>query len=94
MDKLPKFLIDTATRGSWFIWISSRYAKNRNSRNKKWAIAPDTLIGTIRNFVGVYSGRIGADEFKAQLGIVWKIKALKEILQAKTAWESTLPDWE
>ena len=46
-------------------------------------IAPDTLIGRIRNFVGVYSGRIGADEFKAQLGIVWKEKALKEILQTK-----------
>jgi hypothetical protein len=34
-------------------------------------------------FVGVYSGRVGAeDEFKAQLGVVWKTSVLDEIISA------------
>ena len=42
------------------------------------------LIGTIFNFIGVYSGRIGAeDEFKAQLGIIWKEEVILEILNSK-----------
>ena len=41
-------------------------------------------IGMIRSFLGVYSGRIGAeDNFKAQLGIVWKKTVIEEILAAK-----------
>lgn len=32
-------------------------------------------------FIGVYSGRIGADdEFKAQLGKVWKKRVIDEII--------------
>jgi hypothetical protein len=38
------------------------------------------LIGRIRNFIGVYSGRIGKDESKAQLGIVWKARVIDEII--------------
>ncbi|MDZ7783208.1 MAG: hypothetical protein U5K56_09900 [Halioglobus sp.] len=41
------------------------------------------LIGRIRNFIGVYSGRIGKDEAKAQLGIVWKVVVMEEIINGK-----------
>ena len=82
IDGLPKFLIDTATRpglsGSPVVMqrIGIHGATSKG-------MMPDSLIGAIRNFIGVYSGRIGVDEVKAQLGIVWKAKAVKEILQAK-----------
>ena len=40
-------------------------------------------IGKGRRFVGIYSGRLGAeDEFKAQLGIVWKESALIELVES------------
>ncbi len=39
------------------------------------------IIGKGRMFVGAYAGRIGAeDEFKAQLGVVWKASMLDEII--------------
>ena len=39
--------------------------------------------GPITRFVGIYSGRIGADdELKAQLGMVWRKAALLETLQS------------
>jgi len=41
------------------------------------------IIGRIRNFIGIYSGRIGDDELKAQLGIVWKARVISEIIGAK-----------
>jgi hypothetical protein len=40
-------------------------------------------FGKGRRFVGVYSGRLGADdEFKAQLGIVWKESALISLIES------------
>ena len=33
-------------------------------------------------FLGVYSGRIGADDLKAQLGVVWKAHVVEEIVVA------------
>jgi hypothetical protein len=46
-------------------------------------ITADTIFGRIRKFVGIYSGRIGEDEFKAQLGVVWKASVISEIVGAK-----------
>jgi len=41
------------------------------------------MFGKGRRFVGVYSGRLGAeDEFKAQLGIVWKESALISLVES------------
>ena len=40
----------------------------------------NSLIGRIRGFLGVYSGRIGKGEIHAQLGIVWKSKVIEEII--------------
>ena len=82
IDGLPKFLIDTATRpglsGSPVIMQRSGIHGMKDGK-----MVPESSIGTIRNFVGVYSGRVGVDELKAQLGIVWKARVVKEILQAK-----------
>jgi hypothetical protein len=82
-DELPLFLIDTATRegmsgspvyaqevGAWL----PDGAKDEGQR----------VLGKGRMFVGIYSGRINAeDEFKAQLGMVWKRQAIDEILEAR-----------
>ena len=46
-------------------------------------MVPSSMIGRIRNFIGVYSGRMGRDELQAQLGIVCKARVIEEILQAK-----------
>jgi hypothetical protein len=42
----------------------------------------DLTFGKAHDFLGVYSGRIHAeDEFKAQLGLVWKAAAVEEIIE-------------
>lgn len=47
-------------------------------------VKPETTIGTIFGFVGVYSGRIGKlTESDVQLGIVWGKQVIEEILSAK-----------
>lgn len=88
-DKQPKFLIDTATRegmsgspvyaqevGTWLPPGGS----DREQRS----------FGKGRMFVGVYSGRIGAeDEFKAQLGIVWKRSAIESVIEAEKFGKSS-----
>jgi Trypsin-like peptidase domain len=85
LDGLPRFYIDTATRkgmsgapvyaqevGYWLPEGESDQSK--------------ALIGKGRRFVGVYSGRLGADdEFKAQLGIVWKESALISLIESALA---------
>lgn len=83
IDNLPKFYIDTATRsGMSGSPVIMQRTGIHGFDGKNWS--PDGSIGTIRNFVGIYSGRIGADdEFKAQLGVVWKEKVIKEILLSK-----------
>ena len=83
LDNLPKFLIDTATRegmsGSPVI-----FQRNGIHRFNKEHFIGNEVIGTIRSFIGIYSGRIGAeDNFKAQLGIVWKKTVIDEILNSK-----------
>ena len=83
LDDLPKMMVDTATRsgmsGSPVIYQKSGYnASPDGDKNKD-------VIGTIRGFLGIYSGRIGAeDNFKSQLGIVWKSQVIDEILKSKT----------
>lgn len=82
LDGLPRFYIDTATRegmsGSPVYAQEVGYwlPEGETDRNK-------ASIGKGRRFVGVYSGRLGADdEFKAQLGIVWKESALISLVES------------
>ncbi len=82
INRLPKVLIDTATRPGL---SGSPAIMQRTGIHgiEGGEVKPDTIIGRIRNFLGVYSGRIGDDEFQAQLGIVWKARVINEILEAK-----------
>jgi len=52
------------------------------------ALTGEEIIGTISNFIGVYSGRMGKDEFKAQLGIVWRASVINDIVSRKHSEET------
>jgi len=85
IDKLPKVLVDTATRqgmsGSPVIYQRVGIHVPGPDKSK---ITDDTSFGRIRGFLGVYSGRIGTeDNLKAQLGIVWKESVIQEIIKGK-----------
>jgi hypothetical protein len=83
IDGLPKLLIDTASRPgmSGAPVIFKRSGLHGMTEGK---LTNDTIIGTIRGFVGIYSGRIAApDPIEAQLGVVWKKTVIEEILAAK-----------
>jgi len=88
LDGLPKAFIDTATREG--MSGSPVYVQ----QSGLWYPAGETelgsvVIGTGRMFLGVYSGRVGADdEFKAQLGVVWKRSAIDEVIRARLVGES------
>ncbi|WP_166648165.1 serine protease [Hymenobacter sp. UV11] len=80
---LPRMLVDTATRsgmsGSPVILMRSGVHNMENGQ-----LTTKSLIGTVFGFVGVYSGRIGAEkENEAQLGIVWRKEVIEEIIIAK-----------
>ena len=83
LDNLPKYLIDTATRSGM---SGSPVIFQRTGIHNYFTgtITGKEIIGTIKGFAGVYSGRIGVvDNFQAQLGIVWKREVIEEILAAK-----------
>ena len=82
IDGLPKLLIDTATRSglSGSPVIMQRFGVHGMCGDQ---LQGNEIIGRIRNFIGVYSGRIGGDELKAQLGIVWKAEVIDEIIDAR-----------
>jgi hypothetical protein len=79
LEQLPKLLIDTATRPglSGSPVVMQRFGVHGASGGK---LTGAEIIGRIRNFIGVYSGRIGVDESKAQLGVVWKARVIDEII--------------
>lgn len=83
IDNLPKIFVDTATRSGMSgspVILQRTGIHGFDGKTMKG----NEIIGTIQNFIGIYSGRIGADdEFKAQLGIIWKERVIKEILEAK-----------
>lgn len=88
VDNLPLMYVDTATRegmsgapvfasesGTW--WPEGKKAPN------------DMVFGLGRRFLGVYSGRIGEDAFLAQLAMVWKERAIIEIIDGQKAGVSS-----
>lgn len=80
IDQLPKFLIDTATRSGLSGSLVIMQRTGIHNVGKDGVPKSDSIIGTVRNFVGIYSGRIDNEELKAQLGIVWKARVVDEIL--------------
>jgi hypothetical protein len=85
LDGLPRFYIDTATREG--MSGAPVYAQEVGF----WMPEGETdmakaTLGKGCRFVGVYSGRLNAeDEFKAQLGIVWKESALIKLVESVPA---------
>ncbi len=83
LDNLPKFLVDTATRSGM---SGSPVIMQRNGfhrLNDKEVTSKD-ILGRIRLFAGIYSGRIGAENnFETQLGIVWKQIVIEEIINGQ-----------
>ncbi|OBZ10740.1 hypothetical protein A8L34_19420 [Bacillus sp. FJAT-27264] len=79
IEGLPMLYVDTASRsgmsGSPVIYKERRPITLMDSQKK--------ITSRYRTkFVGVYSGRIGADdEFKAQLGIVWKADIIEKMIK-------------
>lgn len=87
VDGLPKILVDTATRqgmsGSPVFVVDNVIVGDLDPSaaadpHEPWRSAP------IYSFLGIYSGRVGEDEFLSQLGIVWKRSVLAEIVRGRT----------
>lgn len=87
LDGLPKIYIDTATReGMSGAPVYSKYSGYYLPEGKPQA---EAIIGEIWRFLGVYSGRVGDDPFQAQLGIVWKERAIIETIEGRVIGESS-----
>jgi Trypsin-like peptidase domain len=80
----PGFLIDTATRKG----MSGAPVVARHSGILKVGSGPGLsggdIIGTVTKFAGIYSGRIGDDLMGVQLGMVWSVDVLDDILSGRT----------
>lgn len=77
-DNLPVFLVDTATReGMSGAPVLLRSYRGYEEQDGGVTMGP----GAFTRFVGVYSGRFGADdELGAQLGRVWHRSVIDEII--------------
>ena len=49
----------------------------------EFRLTGSTTIGQGREFVGCYSGRVGASEHEAALGLCWRVDAIEAICSAK-----------
>lgn len=82
-DNLPKLLIDSATReGMSGSPVIAQYTGVWNQK-KSDGSGEEKVVGSGRRFLGIYSGRLGGDEFEAQLGIVWKASVVEEIIEGQ-----------
>jgi hypothetical protein len=77
---LPMLLIDTATREGMsgapvFIFANGTWFADNTPGLE------GMTFGVGKQFLGVYSGRLGDDVFQAQLGVVWKEQAIIEVIE-------------
>ena len=77
------FLVDSASRKG--MSGAPVVARHDGLFGSNAGITDDTIIGTVENFVGIYSGRVGDDALGFQLGTVWKSDVLAAIFETKTA---------
>ncbi len=76
---LPRIVIDCATREGM---SGAPVIVRRFGLDGLQEIKADSIIGTIEDFFGIYSGRIDVtDELSAHLGIVWKKSVIEEIIK-------------
>ena len=86
LDGLPLIFIDTATREGMSgspVYVQTHYVPeqiNSPSTIPKSATQAYFLVPKVRDFLGIYSGRVGNDPFKAQLGTVWKQTAIEDVI--------------
>jgi hypothetical protein len=80
VDRRPIILIDTATRGGMSGSPVIAQIQGLWGGGGAGMLSPDSKIGTGRQFIGIYSGRLGNDEFQAQLGLVWKKQVIEDIV--------------
>jgi hypothetical protein len=80
-ELLPCFYVDTASRpGMSGSPVILRSWGGYHTDEGGLVMTPDPAT----RLIGVYSGRIGAqDELQAQLGIVWRIEVVDEIISAR-----------
>jgi hypothetical protein len=83
LDGVPKVMIDTATREG----MSGSLVLARHDLSGPYTKKDGTTVQSFRTrldqVLGVYSGRIGEKDIKAQLGIVWKARVINEIIEGK-----------
>jgi hypothetical protein len=80
IDQLPKLLVDTATRPGLSGSPAIFQRTGTHKLGQDGMPTDETFFGRARDFIGIYSGRIGKDEFQAQLGIIWKKRVIQEIV--------------
>jgi hypothetical protein len=85
LNDLPMMLVDTATRegmsGGPVLAVATNGYTTENGT---------THIGAQgTRFAGIYSGRLGANELEAQLGVVWKARVLDEIIDGHVTGTSS-----
>jgi hypothetical protein len=78
IDGVKKLLVDTATRkgmsGSFVV------AQHTGIYTPAGQMTDDSWIGTGRKILGIYSGRLGASNVEAQVGIVWHRELIDEVI--------------
>lgn len=79
-DGLPVMYVDTASRSgmSGSLVIARHMIVGRVYKKKDGTDSEPLIFGKRDVVLGIYSGRLGADEVKAQLGIVWKRSVIEE----------------
>lgn len=86
---LPKLLIDAATRqgmsGAPVIAVSNGYHVPIDGKGVQ-----DGVLGRVKSFVGIYSGRTDDDQLGVQIGVVWKASVIEEILRGKVTGSNPL----
>jgi len=77
---LPRFFVDSATRQgmSGSVVVARHIIVGNPLLKKDGAETEPFLYATADVVVGIYSGRLGAHEIEAQLGVVWKRNVIDE----------------
>ena len=85
-DGLPKMYVDSATReGMSGSVVVAKHIVLGQKITKKDGTETGPFLYAVRDVVlGIYSGRLGADLEKAQLGIVWKRSAIEETVNGNS----------
>jgi len=82
-DDMPKIYVDTATRKgmSGSVVVARHIVVMRSYTKKDGSESEPMLYSTVNTVLGIYSGRLGASNIEAQLGIVWKRHLIEETVR-------------